>query len=106
MVKTKSGNKFPKDIYDWQLCFPEVPDKLKHYFEQGYKIVVFTNQASIGKKKMKPDDFKKKIESVLNRIGVPAQVFISTCSGKYRKPATEMWTAMCEMVCKFFVNIR
>ncbi|XP_077285142.1 polynucleotide kinase 3'-phosphatase [Arctopsyche grandis] len=97
LVKTKSGNVFPKDIDDWQLCFPEVPDKLKHYFGQGYKIVVFTNQASIGNRKLKPEDFKKKIDNVLSRIGVPAQVFISTSGGKYRKPATGMWTALCEM---------
>uniref|UniRef100_A0A182PGC7 PNK FHA domain-containing protein n=1 Tax=Anopheles epiroticus TaxID=199890 RepID=A0A182PGC7_9DIPT len=96
LIKTKSGNVFPKSVDDWQIAFPEVPAKLKALHANGYKLVIFTNQAGIGKGKVNIADFRRKIEALVRKLGVPMQVFISTGSGKYRKPRTGMWEALCE----------
>lgn len=98
LIKTKSGNVFPKTIDDWQIAFPEVPGKLKSLFKNGFKIVIFTNQAGISKGKLKIDDFKTKIEALQSKLNVPLQVFISTGKGEYRKPLTGMWDKMCQLV--------
>ena len=74
LIKTKSGLEFPKDANDWQLWHPEVPGKLKKLHADGYKIVIFTNQASLGTGKVKVSDFKLKIERLIKKIGVPMQV--------------------------------
>uniref|UniRef100_A0A182WZZ8 PNK FHA domain-containing protein n=1 Tax=Anopheles quadriannulatus TaxID=34691 RepID=A0A182WZZ8_ANOQN len=96
LIKTKSGNVFPKSIDDWQIAFAEVPAKLKSLHRNGYKLVIFTNQAGIGKGKVRIEDFRQKIESLVRKLGVPMQVFISTGSGKYRKPRTGMWQTLCD----------
>ncbi|XP_052873415.1 uncharacterized protein F21D5.5 [Anopheles cruzii] len=96
LIKTKSGNVFPKSIDDWQIAFPEVPGKLKSLNASGFKLVILTNQAGIGKGKLRIEDFRQKIESLIRKLGVPMQVFISTGSGMYRKPRIGMWQTLCE----------
>lgn len=94
LIKTKSGLVFPKDCNDWQLLYPDVPGKLKKLYSEGYKIVIFTNQGRLGSGKMKVNDFKGKIEKIVQKLGIPIQAFIATGEGIYRKPATGMWEAL------------
>lgn len=91
LIKTMSGNTFPKSIDDWQLNLPEVPDKLKKFHENGYKVVVFTNQAGVEHNRVTIPEIKKKITMIHKRLEVPMQFFISTASTKYRKPRVGMW---------------
>ncbi|XP_050080459.1 uncharacterized protein F21D5.5 [Anopheles maculipalpis] len=96
LIKTKSGNVFPKSVDDWQIAFPEVPGKLKSLHRNGFKLVIFTNQAGIGKGKVRIEDFRRKIEALVRKLSVPMQVFISTGAGKYRKPRPGMWQMLCD----------
>lgn len=77
LIKTKSGLVFPKDCDDWQLIYPDVPKKLRKLHNDGYKIVVFTNQKSIGSGKVNPKSFKTKARNIVQKIGVPMQVCFS-----------------------------
>ena len=49
LITTSSGRVFPTDNNDWKIIFPEVPGKLKALIADGYKIVLFTNQAGVSK---------------------------------------------------------
>ncbi|KAH8354461.1 hypothetical protein KR084_011521 [Drosophila pseudotakahashii] len=91
IIKTKSGWDFPEDIYDWQIIFPEVPEKLKGLYNDGFKICFFTNQRGIARGEIELDDFKVKIKQIVTELGVPIQVFIAIGDGFYRKPLTGMW---------------
>ncbi|KAH8383956.1 hypothetical protein KR009_011419 [Drosophila setifemur] len=91
IIKTKSGNVFPKNTDDWQIIFPEVPVKLKTLIRDGFKVCFFTNQAGIARGKVNLDDFKVKIKQIVAKLGVPIQVFIAVGDGFYRKPLTGMW---------------
>ncbi|XP_044250070.1 uncharacterized protein F21D5.5-like [Drosophila takahashii] len=91
IIKTKSGWDFPEDIYDWQIIFPEVPEKLKSLHNNGFKICFFTNQRGIARGEIELDDFKVKIKQIVTELGVPIQVFIAIGDGFYRKPLTGMW---------------
>lgn len=51
IIKTKSGNVFPKSYDDWQIAFNEVPKVLKEKYAEKYKIVFFTNQAGMSAQK-------------------------------------------------------
>ncbi|KAJ0176659.1 hypothetical protein K1T71_007838 [Dendrolimus kikuchii] len=96
LIKTKSGKVHPVDINDWQLAFPTVPQKLKEQITKGFKVVLLSNQAPIGNGRVKIEDFKKKIESIIDKIGIPIQAYIATGKGIYRKPAIGMWKVLSE----------
>lgn len=71
LIKTVSGNVFPKNIDDWQLNYSMIPQKLKSLYENGFKICVFTNQAGIESGKTSLDDMKRKIFMISQRLNVP-----------------------------------
>ncbi|XP_016959804.1 uncharacterized protein F21D5.5 [Drosophila biarmipes] len=91
IIKTKSGWDFPDDTYDWQIIFPEVPEKLKSLHRNGFKVCFFTNQRGIARGEIELDDFKVKVQDIVNELGLPIQVFIAIGDGYYRKPLTGMW---------------
>lgn len=91
IIRTKSGNVFPKTCDDWMLNYPEVSKKLKSLFEDGFKICFFTNQGGIAKGKTNLNEFKEKIKQIIAKLQVPVQVFIAISDGYYRKPLPGMW---------------
>lgn len=91
IISTKSGRVFPTSMDDWKIMYAEIPGKLKKMCEDGFKIVIFTNQKGISKGKTSVPEFKQKVKSIIKRIGIPIQVLVSTGSGRYRKPNTGMW---------------
>lgn len=92
IICTKSGKTFPQDASDWRILFPEIPAKLKKAFDSGYKIVLFTNQHGVQTGQTKMEDMQKKISNIVDKIGIPIQVFVATGSGVFRKPVSGMWT--------------
>lgn len=94
LIKTVSGNVFPKNVDDWQLNYGTIPTKLKSLHANGFKIVVFTNQRGIETGKVTMDDLKKKICLIYQRLEVPCQFFVATGSTEYRKPRTGMWKTL------------
>lgn len=92
LIMTKSGKVFPKDASDWQFLYPEVPKKLQDSYNiDGFKIVLFTNQAGVSKGKTDLGEWKGKIADILKKVGIPIQVFVSMGEGISRKPAPGMW---------------
>lgn len=98
IITTKSGKVFATDRGDWKLLFyKEIPKKLKKlHFEDGYKVVFFTNQLGVSKGKITISDLKLKFEDIVREVGVPVQILVSTKGGIYRKPCTGMWKFLTE----------
>lgn len=61
LIKPKNKGKFPKNADDWEWQYKEVPVKLKSLHEDGYRIVIFSNQGGVAAGKTKIDDIKRKI---------------------------------------------
>jgi bifunctional polynucleotide phosphatase/kinase len=61
IVGTSSGRVYPKDKDDWRILLPEIPGHLKKLKAEGYKLVIFTNQAGIGTGKIKVADLQSKV---------------------------------------------
>lgn len=94
IIKVRSGQKFPKDKDDWDWWHESVPKKLKELWSENYKIVIFTNQGGIAKKKQKVEDLMDKLSEVCRILAIPIQCFMATADDIYRKPNTTMWDYM------------
>ena len=86
LIKTISGNKFPKNKDDYKYAFENVSIELSKLIETGFKIVIFTNQKGISTGKTNRQDIINKIEKLFPF----ADYFISTKDDLYRKPMIGM----------------
>ena len=77
--------KSPKDIY----ALPGRKKKLKALIEEGYDIVIVTNQKS--QSATKTEEIKKRLSRVSKVLGVPVTIFAALAEDKYRKPYKGMW---------------
>lgn len=72
-----------------------MPGKLKQISDQGYKIVIFTNQGRLtkkdGTKHPAADTFREKVESVLHALDVPVTIYAACANDNWRKPRTLAW---------------
>ncbi len=63
LVRPKTGNTFYKDKEDWTYLFDNIKEVLQKYYDEGYMIVIFTNQTKEWK--------KEQILHVMNKLDVP-----------------------------------
>jgi len=107
IITTKSGKTFAKDQSDWKLWANATVMKstLESLLKDGYRIVFFTNQEGISKGKVDEKGWKKKVESVIDKLGlsyedggggVTVMASLTTKENDYRKPHIGMWTFLCD----------
>ena len=76
IVNPKDGKTFTSSIDDWMWLYPGCPEKIKQYYEDGYMIVIFTNQS----KKWKCEQ----IQMVMKQLEIPLFVVIATDKIDYK----------------------
>ena len=79
---------YPKEVDDIYI-FPNRKRVLEKLIEDGYNIVIFTNQFAKTKKEK-----QKKVERLttfIEKLNLPVCVYISTEKDNYRKPEIGMW---------------
>lgn len=91
LLKPVSGAKFAKHKNDATLVFPEIEEKLIELMNDGYKIVVFSNQKALGGL-IQLSDIYHKINTFLPK-GDTYDVYVANKSDTYRKPHTGMLDA-------------
>jgi len=96
VVNTMSGRDMPTSWTDWKLFNGNVPSKIQEYADDGYKIVIFSNQNTIksaleGKA---AENVKNRFDAVIQKLGIPVQAFVATEKDGFRKPEGGMWTFM------------
>jgi bifunctional polynucleotide phosphatase/kinase len=82
LVKPKTKSTFSKDIDDWMWLRPSVPVMLRLLHDNGYALVVFTNQSQ----KFKAEQ----IEKALRTLELPISIFIET-EKEFKKPNPRMY---------------
>lgn len=90
VIETSSGKKFATGPTDWKLMSGVVV-KLKAYSEDGFKIVLLSNQLGISRGKPTKEEFKQKVEAIALKLGVPFLLMAASAKDKFRKPCTGMW---------------
>lgn len=90
IIKTKSGNRFPKNFEDWEFLYKDMTrdttrDKILNFHKRNYAIIIITNQGGLNSQ-TKIDEWVKKIKNIISCIGVGIDVYCSIGNNKYRKP--------------------
>ncbi|KAG5032579.1 hypothetical protein JHK85_016561 [Glycine max] len=94
----------------WSLMHSSIPDKLQSLYNDGYKLVIFTNESNIerwkNKRQVAVDSKIGRLNNFIEKVKVPVQVYIAcgvgSKSGKadkkeddpFRKPKPGMWHLM------------
>ncbi|BGP30961.1 DNA kinase/phosphatase Pnk1 [Rhodotorula toruloides] len=93
VIKAKDTRTFALNKDDWEFWTSKVPHKLRELHEQGYSIVILTNQAL---NEPRQNIFKAKLPLVCGKLDVPLHAFAAWGRDEYRKPAPGMWEAYVE----------
>lgn len=92
----------------WSLQHKSIPEKLQSLYNDGYKLVIFTNESNIerwkNKRQQAVDSKVGRLDNFIECVKVPIQVFIAcgigkgkaTPDDKFRKPNSGMWWLMAE----------
>jgi bifunctional polynucleotide phosphatase/kinase len=108
LITTSSGKKHAGSATDWKWWEPRVPGRLRELYEEGYRVVILSNQAGLtlhtDPKSKAPKaglakrvtEFKQKCNAVLNNLDLPVTIYAATGKDIYRKPRTGMWKELCD----------
>lgn len=101
LIATKSGLKFARGEDDWKWWHDSVPSRLKKLHEEGYAIVVISNQGAVSLRadaktpvagQMRSlNNIKGKIKAVALALDVPLSVYAATGKDEFRKPRGGLW---------------
>lgn len=108
MITTSSGKQHASSATDWKWWDNQVPGRLRELYDEGYRVVILSNQAgltlSFDKNYKGPkasatkrvNDFKQKCSAILNNLNLPTTVYAATEKDRYRKPRVGMWKELCD----------
>lgn len=101
LIKPKSGKKWPKDENDWDYINNRIKDKLKSI--ENANIIILTNQKNLLKnsnRKLSCDQWKNKIEQMIEDLNLNISIIASVEDDWNRKPRLGMY----EYIKKEFYN--
>lgn len=95
LIRTQSGRTFARDATDWQFAFTEncIREKLSKLREDGYKLIVISNQLGISKGKTTAEQFHSKFRRIASVLGdsLPLHCFAACHDDLHRKPRKGLW---------------
>ncbi|KAG4087239.1 polynucleotide kinase 3 phosphatase-domain-containing protein [Neocallimastix lanati (nom. inval.)] len=110
LIRPKGKNKFPKNADDWQFTYSFIPNKLKKLVEDGFRVVIFSNQNGFSRidskknAKIKEEQFKIKINNIFKILDIPIMIFCAVEKDKFRKPCKGIWNTFLEKYNKVDIN--
>ncbi|KAF4976021.1 hypothetical protein FZEAL_7277 [Fusarium zealandicum] len=108
LIATASGKKHASNGTDWKWWDSCVPGRLRELYQNGYRVVIMSNQAGLtlhfdanfkGPKastQKRVTEFKQKCSAVLTNLNLPTAVYAATERDMFRKPRTGMWKEVCD----------
>lgn len=76
LVSLKNGKTFPTNIDDWEWLYPTIPQKIQKYYNDGFMIVIITNQSK---------DWKhEQIKLVAKTLDIPIFILVSISKCDYK----------------------
>lgn len=96
IITTSTGAKFPKYASDWRFLNMRVRSMIRSKHEEGYWVVVFTNQGGIANGKIDERFLRERFQGIAKSLDVPVAFYAATLNNRYRKPARGMWDRFVE----------
>ena len=103
LITAAAGGKWAKSATGWKWWDVSVPAKLKQLNNDGYLVVIISNQGNMSLKEnaksLQKDtvsfvNFKAQVTAILRQLDLPISVYAATEQDKYRKPRIGMWQEM------------
>lgn len=92
IIVPKSNGRFAQSSDDWKFWHSEVPRSIALLFAEGFGIVFLSNQQGLGgSQKQKVPEFRRKVDAVIDALGVPVDFICSIDDNRFRKPLPGMW---------------
>ena len=85
LVCPKDGKTMPSDVEDWMWMYPNIPEQLKRYNDEGFTIVIFTNQSKSWK--------VIQIQYVAHTLKIPLFIVVASDKCDY-KPSPIMYDVL------------
>ena len=105
LITAVAGSKWAKSATGWKWWDLSIPAKLKKLHNDGYMVVIISNQGNISLKEntktLQQDNaslanFKAQVTAILRQLNLPISVYAATEQDKFRKPRIGMWQEMLE----------
>lgn len=84
-------NKNGRRVIDWEFFNPFVPIKIRELKDDGFRIMIASNQLGVSLEVVSVTDLQKKIEDFTSKIGVEVTAMLAIKKDRFRKPDTGMW---------------
>nr|CDS25821.1 bifunctional polynucleotide [Hymenolepis microstoma] len=95
IITTASGKVFAANVNDWKLLSPKIPSILKNYIDDGFAIVIISNQGGLAKDSdRRIPEFKTKFNAIGAKLGIPLRAYFSIFDDYLRKPRIGMWETL------------
>jgi bifunctional polynucleotide phosphatase/kinase len=85
LVCPKDGKTMPSNVEDWVWLYPNIPDELKRLNEEGFSVVVFTNQSKPWK--------VIQIQYVMQTLQIPVFIVVASDKCDY-KPNPQLYNVL------------
>ncbi len=91
LITTKSGKTFAENDDDWKIYDNSIKNKLINLHNNGYKLVIISNQLGVSKGKVDTNILKSKIQKLINFLQLNFTIFCAINDDHYRKPRMGLW---------------
>nr|KAK5438344.1 DNA kinase/phosphatase Pnk1 [Exophiala xenobiotica] len=105
LIVPNTGSKWARSATSWKWWDPSVPGRLKQLYDEGYLVIVLSNQGNISlkdnPKSLQRDtaslnNLKQQVGSIFRQLDLPVSLYAATGQDRYRKPRVGMWEEMLE----------
>ncbi|KIX04761.1 polynucleotide kinase 3'-phosphatase [Rhinocladiella mackenziei CBS 650.93] len=103
IVVPNAGSKWARSETSWKWWDQSIPGRLKSLHNEGYLVVILSNQGNISlkdnPKSLRKDNpgvanLKNQITSIFRQLDFPISIYAATGQDRYRKPRIGMWEEM------------
>ncbi|KAJ2821145.1 hypothetical protein IWW50_004759 [Coemansia erecta] len=97
LIRVAGNGRFPRNADDWRFFHADAPTVLRRMHQQGYKIVILSNQYGLrpGKKDVglskKAIEYRQKISNIAKQLQVPFTILAAISKDYMCKPSPGMW---------------
>ncbi|VTZ69381.1 bifunctional polynucleotide phosphatase/kinase, putative [Plasmodium chabaudi chabaudi] len=91
LILSRSFFKPAQNENDYIFYSDLIIDFLKKKASENYKIIIFSNQKGVSTGKITLSNIINRVDSVIDKIGIPLECYLALKNDKYRKPRTGMY---------------